>query len=295
MYKNMNPSSLGVSGRQSELIELALTYGFRGLDLDVGELLKRATLQGVEEAAKYIRSGKVEIGGWVLPVRLTGDEAAYQEDLGLLANLVETAKQVGLKYCTVDIEPASDSLPYHENFERHRERLAKVGELLGGQDICLGVALQSSPKLGEGMAHQFIHSAEELLTLIRNTGCEHVGLALDTWNWQVGGGGRDQLSELQGKQFVTLVISDVPDDADLSTIGPQERGMPSEDSLPEYGRLVKSLAERGYQGPITIQPHSSSLARMTRDQSVERCANALDQIWALAGVTKSGQLASAKA
>lgn len=295
MYKNMNPSSLGVSGRQSELIELALTYGFRGLDLDVGELLKRATLQGGDEAAKYIRSGKVEIGGWVLPVRLTGDEAAYQEDLGLLTNLVETAKQVGLKYCTVDIEPASDGLPYHENFERHRERLAKVGELLGGQDICLGVSLQSSPKLGEGMAHQFIRSAEELLTLIRNTGCEHVGLALDTWNWQVGGGGRDQLSELQGKQFVTLVISDVPDDADLSTIGPQERGMPSEDSLPEYARLVKSLAERGYEGPITIQPHSSSLARMTRDQSVERCANALDQIWALAGVTKSGQLASAQA
>jgi hypothetical protein len=35
MYKNLNTAALGITGRQSELIELALTYGFRGLDLDM--------------------------------------------------------------------------------------------------------------------------------------------------------------------------------------------------------------------------------------------------------------------
>lgn len=41
MYKNLNAEVLGVSGRQSELIELAMTYGFIGLDVDITEVVKR--------------------------------------------------------------------------------------------------------------------------------------------------------------------------------------------------------------------------------------------------------------
>ena len=40
MYKNLNSWTLGISGRQSELIELALTYGFRGLDIDIHDMIK---------------------------------------------------------------------------------------------------------------------------------------------------------------------------------------------------------------------------------------------------------------
>ena len=35
MFKNFCPSALGINGRQSELIELALTYAFRGMDVDM--------------------------------------------------------------------------------------------------------------------------------------------------------------------------------------------------------------------------------------------------------------------
>ena len=35
MYKNLNVEGLGISGRQGELIELTLTYGFRGFDFDL--------------------------------------------------------------------------------------------------------------------------------------------------------------------------------------------------------------------------------------------------------------------
>ena len=38
MFLNLNAQSLGVSGRQSELIELALTYGFKGIDTDIDYL-----------------------------------------------------------------------------------------------------------------------------------------------------------------------------------------------------------------------------------------------------------------
>ncbi len=35
MLKNFSPQSLGINGRQSELIELALTYGFTSMDIDM--------------------------------------------------------------------------------------------------------------------------------------------------------------------------------------------------------------------------------------------------------------------
>ena len=41
MYKNLNTEILGITGRQSEIIELALTYGFRGIEIDIADLRRR--------------------------------------------------------------------------------------------------------------------------------------------------------------------------------------------------------------------------------------------------------------
>ncbi len=286
MYKNLNPAALGVSGRQSELIELTLTYGFDGLDLEASELLKRATLQGVEEAAKYIRSGNVKVGGWSLPAQLSANDRAFQTDLERLASLAPTAKEMGFNSCNADIEPGSDDMPFHENFERHRERLTKIGEVLQPLGIRVGLRLLPTAKQREGRKFPFIHQAEELLTLVKTTNHKCVGLALDTWSWKVGGGANDQLSELQGDQIVTVCLADVPDDADLATVTTTERLLPTVDSVDEHAKLLVMLVERGYEGPVTIMPHSSQLAKLTRDVSVERCSTLLSNMWTAAGVPK---------
>jgi sugar phosphate isomerase/epimerase len=152
--------------------------------------------------------------------------------------------------------------------------------------------LQASPDLRASGAHQFIHQAEELLTLLKSTSSDNLGLALDTWHWTVGGGGRDQLDELEDRHFVSIVLADVPGDVDLSSITVRDRAMPSEATYSDHARLTRSLAQRNYRGPVTIKPHSKRLSHLTRDQSVEACARALDEIWTQAGLTKSGRLAS---
>ena len=295
MYKNLNPASLGVSGRQSELIELALTYGFRGLDLDAADLLKRAALQGVEEAGKYIRSGKIKIGGSTLPVQLGADDIVFHVDLERLAVLADTAKKLGFSYCTTEIQPACDKLPYHDNFERHRQRLTKVGDVLAGLGLRLGVGLKATAESRRDRAYPFIHKAEELLALIRTISHTHVGLTLDTWNWKVGGGGMELLSDLKGKQIVTVTMADVPADADLETIDGAQRFLPSEDALPAYAKFVASLAERKYDGPVTLLPASRHVSGMTRDYIIDKCASMLEQIWSQAGLSKPGRPALAAA
>jgi sugar phosphate isomerase/epimerase len=287
MYKNLNPQSLGVSGRQSELIELALTYGFRGLDLDASEIIKRAIHLGVEEAARYIHSGRVKVGGWLKPVDLAASPGTFAKQLERLPTLASAAKQIGFTRCTFEVQPVSADLRYHENFERHRERLNAVADVLGPLGIRLGLALKPVAADREDAAHPFIHQAEELLTLMRNVGSDHVGLALDTWSWKVGGGGRDQLAELMGQQIVSVTIADVPLDADFRTISETQRLLPEEASIAELGALLRSLSQRKYSGPVTLRPHPSHLAKLSRDASVEKCAKILEQIWVAAGLSKA--------
>ncbi len=290
MYRNLNPQSLGVSGRQSELIELALTYGFRSLDLDAGELLKRATLQGIEEATRYIRSGKVKVSGWTLPANLDANEEAFGTDLEKLSGLAETAAEVGFTYCTTKVAPAGE-IPFHENFERHRERLDKAGEVLGRHNIRLGVGFYPTVAQDEDAAYPFVRQAEELLSLAKSVGSDNVGLALDTWDWEVGRGGKDQLSELTGKQIVSVCIADAPPDSEPATVDANQRLLPSEETIPSHVALLVLLAERDYDGPITVLPHSSQLSRAPRDMNVEKCANLLDGLWKQAGLNKAGKLA----
>src|SRR5690606_6697740 len=90
MYKNLSAEGLGISGRQTELIELSLTYDFRGLDLDIIDLIKRSQVQGVEQACRFLSSAQVRVGGFELPVRYLADEATYKADLAQL----EVAMQI---------------------------------------------------------------------------------------------------------------------------------------------------------------------------------------------------------
>ena len=78
MYKNLSPKALGITGRQSEIIELALTYGFRGVELDINDFVKRISHRGLDHATRFIRSAQIKIGGFELPVKWRGDEALYR-------------------------------------------------------------------------------------------------------------------------------------------------------------------------------------------------------------------------
>ena len=69
MFKNLNPEALGVSARDSELIELVLSHGFKGLDLDLVALAEQARTQGLDKASRLIASARLKIGSFRLPVR----------------------------------------------------------------------------------------------------------------------------------------------------------------------------------------------------------------------------------
>jgi sugar phosphate isomerase/epimerase len=290
MYKNLSPDALGVSGWQSELIELALTYGFKAFDIDIAELLKANAAQGQEYACRFLESAKIQVGTFDLPVRLQSDEEEFKAGLVALDETAALAAAAGATRCITHIKAASDDLPYHENFELHRTRLGDIADVLGKHGVQLGIGFHAAAACRADKQFQFIHEAEPLVTLIKTIGHDHVGLLLDTWDWQVGGGGISQLEELAANQIVTVRMADVPADADLATIEESQRLLIGESETGNSAAVLRLLAEKDYEGPVSVYSHPSQFGRATRESIVQKASRALDEQWAAAGLDRSGKV-----
>ena len=278
MYKNLSAEGLGISGRQTELIELALSNGFSGLDLDIIDLVKRSQVQGVLQATRFLKSAQMQIGGFELPIRWLADEAAFQADLAQLQVAMEIAVTLGGKGCYTLIQPGSDDLPYHENFELHRKRLALIAKLLAEKDLKLGLGLLAAPAHRADKRFEFIHQADALLTLIKTIGAPNVGLLYDTWNWRVGGGSLDQVRECGTEGIVAVRIADAPADIDAASAVETDRTPPQEGGACDLPAVMTLLSELGYEGPLSMFADRSRYAGRTREAIVQEARAALDDL-----------------
>jgi sugar phosphate isomerase/epimerase len=290
MYRSLSTLALGVSGRQSELIELALTYGFRSLDLDFADIIKRARARDIESATRLIRSAKIRLATFALPIDWRGDDTSFQSALVDLKECAEIAQSLEAEGCIAAVLPGGSDLPYHENFEFHRRRFAEIGSTLQPFGIRLGLAFLAAPSHRDGETYPFIYQAETMLTLIKTIGHPNVGLALDTWNWHVGGGAQDQLAELQASQIVDVRLANVPLDADLTKIREEERELPHQEGQVDCAGILRQVAQLGYEGPVAVFPHASRFTGMTRDAIVQQACAAFDETFQAAGLSRSGKL-----
>ncbi len=287
MYRNLNSQPLGVSGRQSELIELALTYGFKGMSTDVDVLVRRAEKTDVEHSCRFFKSANLKIGSFELPFTWAGSEEDYQAGLTQLDAIGQIAQELEAKACVTWVQPASDALPYHENFEMHRQRLGEIADRLGKVGVQLGLGFRADKEAREGQ-FQFIFQSDDLLTLIKTIGSPHAGLWLDSWHWKVGGGTIEQLSELEGHQVVAVDLADIPPEADLGEITVDQRTLPQDGGVVDCQSIINLLRDKKYDGAATVSPHASSMAGRTRDGVIQAVNDVFDRLWQQAGFVVVG-------
>jgi sugar phosphate isomerase/epimerase len=294
MFKNLIPQAIGVSGRQSELIEMALTYGFRGLDLDMREYVRKVNSRGRDAAARYLRSAQVRldfrVGGFELPVRWTDDEAVFKQDLDKLAATAEVAASLGARGCYTHIPPASDKLAYHENFAFHQQRLGKVADVLAKHNLTLGLALVATPRQRKDKKFEFVYQVDPFLALVKTLGIANIGVVLDLWHWHLGGGTVKQIRELEAARIVQVRLSDVPSDLDPAKPSDEQRLLPGTGGEIDAAEALRILAELEYNGPVSPAAHARSMAGLTRDRIVRTAGEALDAVWKEAGLNRKGRL-----
>jgi len=283
MYRNLNPYALSISGRQGELLEIALTYQFKGLTIDIREIAEKAKTQGMEAATKYLLSARIRIGGFELPVRFAGPEADFKADLAGLKPILDAATALGANRCYVTVPPTSDELPFHENFKFLAIRLREVAAALAERGIKLGLRLLAAESQRNNGGYQFIYQADPLMMFIQTIGAENVGLWLDSWNWQVGGGSVEKLRAFRGEQIIAVELSDVPAGIEPSTATEEQRLLPGEGGQIDAVAYLATLQELGFDGPVSAAVHSSALMGTKREALVKKAADALDTAMTASG------------
>ena len=180
MYRSLCTDGLGVSIRQNELIELALTFGYKGIEIDMDDMVGRAEKMGDQFATQFVNAAKVDISTFELPIDFGATEDEFNDQAGKLDKICELAKSIEAKHCYIKVAPTHPALQYQENFEKHRVRIAGIADKLAEVGTKVGLQFQAGGSAGEDM--RFIHQPDEMLALVKSIGHENVGFVLDTWN-----------------------------------------------------------------------------------------------------------------
>jgi len=290
MFKNLNPWALGVSGHQSEVLELALTYGFRGIEINIVEFATRVKLRGMPYARRLIDSAKIRLGAFRLPLEWDVEDEAFATDLEKLSQYVQVAKEIGCTRCVCTIQPAGDKRPYHENFEFHRRRFAEICRVLEPGGVRLAVGIRAAETLRKGQAFQFIHDMDALSLLLSMVGAPNIGVLVDLWDLQVSGASIDALRALTPQQIVAVQLADLPPDMKPADLTDQHRLLPGSTGQIDAVAALVALAEAGYDGPVTPIVDRRNFESTRRDRIVRQAGDAMDKLWRAAGLSVEARI-----
>lgn len=295
MIKSFSARTLGINGRQSELIELALTYAFQGIDIDMEDLFRRSQRTDVEDATKYVASAAkayeqkekpLDWGMFQIDANLDDDEDTFTAKAGALHPVADLAKEVGLTRAVTTIPAGTDRLPYHEYFEAQKTRINQLAEILSARGISLGLCLSAGKELAEGKQFEFVRNVEGFKALVESCN-PAVGYVIDTWDWVVGDGAMDQLSEIPVERIAAVRMSDIPEDVDFTKATSADRILPTAEASFNHVNLVKHLQTIGYTGPIGPGAAAARYKGETREAIVKAAQEAIDGIFTAAGLEVS--------
>jgi sugar phosphate isomerase/epimerase len=284
MLKNFSPDALGINGRQSELIELALTYGFRGMDIDMSEMVRRSARTSPEDASKYLKAAEIKVGGFELDIDLESTSEVFTTQVGTLHPMADLAKSLGARCAYIRVPIGFDEGSYPEFFDSQAKRLKQIAEVLAGKDIKLAIGFSAGKELTGKKAVPFIQSAENLIALVRSVGVLGAGVLLDTWDWVVGEGTMQQIASLKVEEITAVRLGSLPSDVQAASATSEDRVLPEKEGAINHVDLIKHLASIGFKGPVSPSASSSRYKGQTRESTVQRAQEAVDGISRDAGL-----------
>ena len=283
MYKNLIPEALGISGRQSEIIELALTYGFRGIDIDMLDLVKRCQRSSFENASRFLASSKLKVGGFEAPIDLDADDEAYQVKLAALNGVAEIAARIEAGIALLSVPAGTNRLPYPEYFEVVRKRIDEISAVFAKESIQVGLSFQAIPNLNEEMQFKFIRDVEGFLVLVKACAAKNVGIVFDSWNWLVGGGTMEQFDALGVERIVAVRLADCSEGVDKAAATLDDCLLPGTTGVIDNVAYLQKLADAKLKLPVAAMGRPLNQAA-TRDALVSQAQDSLDKVFQEAGI-----------
>ena len=292
MFKCLSPGPLGVSGSFNDLIEPALSYGFKGLELEIGPFLEHARRFGMPAARRLIDSAKLRWGYFALPFALNAPADVYAQAIGVLTEQAAAAAELGCKRAVATVAPADDRQPMHQNFVQHQQRLSEVARILDVNGIELGVGFLATPEERAGRAFEFIRNFDALKLLLGMVGAKNVGIVVDLFElWGADSSVDAALSS--GFRPVVVFVADAAEAASGEAVQTL-RMLPNETGCIGTTEALAALAQSGFDGPVVPKPHPSRFKQTGRNAIFKLAGEKLDEAWKAAGLNAAGKPATVK-
>ena len=278
MFRNLSTIGLPLSGRPSELIELALSFGFDGMDIDILDLKQQADAYGVAHARRLMVSGRLTSGVFHLPIDLAAADAEFAEQVATLPPLLELAAASEAPRAVTRLQPASDEHSFKDFFELHRTRLHSLGDLLAPHGVTLGLAITPERAARAGKAHEFIHTYEGLLGLVA-VSHERIGAVIDAWSLFITGESPDVIGRVPAGRLVEVRVSDAPKGVDPADLEPAQRLLLGETGVIDAAALLARAAAAGFEGPATPWAARATFAGRGREKLVRLAGERMEAAW----------------
>ncbi len=276
MYKNLNCGLLGISGRQSEIIELALTYGFRGIDIDMADLVKRCGRGSFENAARFLVSSKLRIGGFEIPIDLDSDEDSFATAAAQLNGVAEIAQRAEAMTAILTIPSATNRLPYPEYFDVIRKRIDQIAETFGKEDVRIALTFDALSSETDDKEFKFVKDVEGFVALFRACTSKNVSVVFDSWNWHLGGGTEAHLEQVGLDRVASVRIADCQEGVDPASATSEACLLPASTGVIDNVSYLRKLVDADLKLPVAAMGRPLN-AGGTRDALVGLTQDALNK------------------
>lgn len=294
MFASFNARALGLTPDAATTLDLAASSGFAGVDLLVRDLFE-AGIDPREIRARMDDLG-LRGGAWPLPVDWRGEEGRFRDDLRRLPALARLAETLGLSATGTWVMPETPDCPSTEEGRRaHREevrelharRLGEVARILADHGTRLGLEVigVESSRTGAGLPLFTRMGDPALVALLEilRADTPGVGLLVDAFHLYAAGEAMEVGWALGVESVVWVHVADLPASAqaDRQLIRDANRGLPGENGAIDVRGLLRGLAGRGYEGPVTVEPLGGcrSLVGLDAREISTHASRALRRAW----------------
>jgi len=243
--------------------------GFDVIEMRFDSLSKYLVTHSISELKDFFAGSRIRphcMGGhFILPNDLAGEDAADQRrDAELMTRFIAAchiSQLIGERYFLIinhllqEITPSGmpvDILDQDYPYSRDQVTEFSVRIL---KRFCVvaadyGVSISWEPVCGRGSS---VKTMEHAMEIINETGCDNIGLCLDSFNQYINGKNNDFsiYKDLPADKIITVHINNC-DDEPLGVLSPQHRRFVDSGAI-DLDNCLQNLKAIGYKGPISVE------------------------------------------
>ena len=279
MFVSLNSSLVGKVDWPA-FANLAAHVGFGGTDVSL-DGVKR---EGEDATRKLFSSLRIRPGITGLPVRFTGEEAAFQDGLKQLGEAANLTAAIGCPRMQT-VMPPSSTTPKAEYRKIIKDRVMAMADVLQRSKVHLGLEFLGPLHFRARQPYEFIWRMDELLEFAKECG-PNIGLVLDAWHWHHAGATAADILAAGKSRIVTVHVSDAKKQPP-EEVRDNQRLMPGEGVI-DLTTFFTSLEKTGYRDAVSPEPIGRVPPTMTPEEGARLGLETTVAVMKRAGVTPAG-------